>query len=1567
MGNERLGTVYIEVKLDSTKSERQQQKLLNDIKKIGVEGEAGLTKSFSNLGVKTDRIYQLMANKAIASYQRITTSANTSASEQYRAQAAMVAKINTINQQMARNPLYETLGIKSVAAMNAQKQAIISSYNTIKASGTATAQDLVNIERAKNAKLKALNKEMVGQHAMSMAAMMRAVLRFYAAYYVVSNVIRVGVESVMSGIRAIDELKISTIAVAAQLTSMQGPENVTENFRKNVVYADALNKKLMEIDASSFANYQQIQLMNRAMVAQGVVLDVNNAKQIESFTAITNAVAMLTTGQNKSKQASQEARALFSGQVKETNQVALSLDALIKKQGIYKGGLEELVAEGKKHGDTLERFKPYLIGINAATADIQKTWEAVAASIETAWGIIQRAVFEDVYKDLTAGGRKAAAYMRKNADEIASHIKSVAKVFKDAFSGVSSVFKLMAAGAMVAYWAVLNLAGGITYLRSKFALLASHRKAYRDEFEDIKMQAQAAYAAVIALEKSAASPFLVTPTQQQEDTRGKALIPFIPPTAEYEEALDEIKNATLKTKLEISEIGLSQHEITLQQITHEEDSRLNALARERQGYEESLEGFLKTQISKREMDAETAEQYKNKHLDQFDKAQEDRRIAITEAANNQIILIYKKAFAKIAEDKKKLIKDWSEIQQSYALTDTDNQLRQLNIQYEKFVKVVEDKVALEKWLAAETLQIQATAANQSIALYQELYESTGLEQYAEKAIAEYSKVMDAAEVTWGKILDNEEDIAILRLKKEQEFADKLYGIFNDIVEAEQKTADERIKIVKELTQDKIEEEQKASDTTSNHFPDSPGRFYVYQGETWFDASALQDYIKEQKATNEELENIAAEIVKTNQLAEEQAQREIDRILEERRSAVTGQYDRLIDWLVTKQRTEWGLSEYGAEFDKVSAYAGELDSEEAGFYENGLNALEEMVDLLIMIDSLEQQQATEQKRLSDTLLSSIQSIDETILSLKMSELAPVTSKELFTTTYADMLAAAKTDSENIGALTSFIEQTYLPFMKSYYVGDEGYITEFDKVIADLDELRESYGSEWLGLTGGEKITYKWEDMVTLPDPADEGFATIYTKDFMYTLPDKDSEDFIETYLKGDLYVLPNKNTDLIEVYLKGDMFLLPNKTAFDFIEKYSKDELYALPNPTDEDFKKTYLWVDMINLPAPEKIDWDTLIDFDVQGLADMMNSAIAGIGTTGDGLPFDVDYAGPKERGQYTSIEFNNAAWDAWDYQSDKAISSATQSIKDHFNEITSIDFFGTESDYETFKESLSQFTEMSLATTKLQEFVDVLGLVPGTAQLIIDKMKEGSDFETAFKNTVKNMADLEDPLKSVGVAASDTDTSTADLTTELAATLKPFEAVSLNLDAMSTNVKNQVGIAVDFFNKLADGLGFTFSAAEGVSLTTAIAALTPAPSALTIVKQVETTPSYWQPNRYNYYKELILGHMVPAHGSIWWSTGEKEYYGAGGLTDGIGMAGELGREWVVPTYEPQRSSFLKDVGVDSDKIGMTIAKHIIPLMTKNDGGVTVNLIVDGEVVNSVVKKGLAGQDTDLIEMVRNA
>ena len=73
--------------------------------------------------------------------------------------------------------------------------------------------------------------------------------------------------------------------------------------------------------------------------------------------------------------------------------------------------------------------------------------------------------------------------------------------------------------------------------------------------------------------------------------------------------------------------------------------------------------------------------------------------------------------------------------------------------------------------------------------------------------------------------------------------------------------------------------------------------------------------------------------------------------------------------------------------------------------------------------------------------------------------------------------------------------------------------------------------------------------------------------------------------------------------------------------------------------------------------------------------------------------------------------------------------------------------------------------------------------------------------------------------------------------------------------------------------------------------------------------------------------------------------YGAGGLTSGIGIAGEKGPEWVVPTYEPQRSSFLNSAPDD-------FWENLSSGMSGGSGGdIHLTIEMDGKAIAQVVAK----------------
>ena len=71
-----------------------------------------------------------------------------------------------------------------------------------------------------------------------------------------------------------------------------------------------------------------------------------------------------------------------------------------------------------------------------------------------------------------------------------------------------------------------------------------------------------------------------------------------------------------------------------------------------------------------------------------------------------------------------------------------------------------------------------------------------------------------------------------------------------------------------------------------------------------------------------------------------------------------------------------------------------------------------------------------------------------------------------------------------------------------------------------------------------------------------------------------------------------------------------------------------------------------------------------------------------------------------------------------------------------------------------------------------------------------------------------------------------------------------------------------------------------------------------------------------------------------------------GGQTHGPSIAGEAGTEWVVPTYEPERSNFLAQVGADPEKIANKILERI-----GGGQGNTTKVYFDGVALASLMEK----------------
>ena len=325
------------------------------------------------------------------------------------------------------NRVHKTVGITSDAMYDAMRKNVQNALNAINRSHLSSAEERVRAEKSAAEKIRKINEEQYGKDtlASTYGAIKGHWLAIAGAVATATVAVKAYASQVAGAMSDIDSLKISTIQIASQIATMQGPENVAQNYKAARDYAEDLNRELQIVDAKSFANFEVLQKINQQLVYGGIILDKNNKEQMDAFVTLSNVIAATTVGQNQNMQAMQETRTLLNGEVSARNLVASQIDQLAKKSGLYKDGLKEIVELSKEHGDFLQRIKPLMAGMDAAASDIENTWEAIKSSAQATFREIRRGVFEGFYKEAIDWGGKFVAWIREHKGEITNFLKDI--------------------------------------------------------------------------------------------------------------------------------------------------------------------------------------------------------------------------------------------------------------------------------------------------------------------------------------------------------------------------------------------------------------------------------------------------------------------------------------------------------------------------------------------------------------------------------------------------------------------------------------------------------------------------------------------------------------------------------------------------------------------------------------------------------------------------------------------------------------------------------------------------------------------------------------------------------------------------------------------------------------------------------------------------------------------------------------------------------------------------------------------------------------------------------------
>jgi hypothetical protein len=577
-----VGVAFAEINLDSTPMERN----LKRMNEVLTDGTIKVENAYKSLGLKSDQVFNMMKANATAAVEFIKNKTLSSTEEIMRAQAAAAVKINSINQSLMSNDYWKTLGVRSTEAIKSQMNLIKEAATSQQSIYTKGSQDWINIERAKNTKLKELNKEMVGEHEMSMASMTRALLRFYAAYYVVSQAATLLVVPFKKGFEAVESYNQSVASLAAMVVTfseLKLGQSLSDQWKSALAYSIAIVPVLEQIAARTLLSGQETTALANAFARSGVFLRANNTAQIEGFTRISNALPLMTKGQEIMRQINTEIRSVMTGQNEQSSMMLQTLKAL---PGFSKENLELW----RQQGTVLENVGKLLEGFGPATALLENQWQAVKSTLDTTVTQVLRGGMLGAYGELILSAKDLDEWLKKNKDSLIDGMsKWIGNFLLTMYTIKAEVLRLamlldkiggtMSSAQMLLYGPGKAL--GIESSTKRFESAADRNINYENRYKETEKELEKLAIRYNNLEQSISSAGLAAAKLARSGSGGNEEFkakPGVDKEAEKaakkaeaarESATERIIEATRKASYEVESIGQSQYEKDIVRIDAE--------------------------------------------------------------------------------------------------------------------------------------------------------------------------------------------------------------------------------------------------------------------------------------------------------------------------------------------------------------------------------------------------------------------------------------------------------------------------------------------------------------------------------------------------------------------------------------------------------------------------------------------------------------------------------------------------------------------------------------------------------------------------------------------------------------------------------------------------------------------------------------------------------------------------------------------------------------------------------------------------------------------------------------
>ncbi len=955
-------------------------------------------------------------------------------------------------------------------------------------------------------------------------------------------------------------------------------------------------------------------------------------------------------------------------------------------------------------------------------------------------------------------------------------------------------------------------------------------------------------------------------------------------------------------------------------------------------------------------------------------------------------------------------------------------------------------------------QMELTRSNKQYEAYSKLYKATGKQEYYDRLIQIENQILDKEDYFNNQIVDTEQAGYDLRMIRMQEFQ-------NSRLDMVQQNANQEIGIAKQTTNALLAEQQRMSNYWStlnwggtgsleNFMGGSGGndrRTITYYTSAYFpgiqfaDQQTVKDWeskINKTSMTRQGLYEVtgpaagggsqwfnsledAQNFIKnwTNNLGQAtvaqtnltSSTNDAARALEDFQNKVKSSYQSYQSFVTERERKNWGATEWTNEFDRLAdVFKTSTDPL------TQLDTLDLMLDAIKKLDDIQQQALQTQKQLANDLLSSAKSVDELINSLKFGQMNPGASWQGIENQFTTLKDKATT-VEGVNALNSFIQNTYLPFMKTYGSGYFDRLKEVTDVLGTISEdlkgkaayisLATALGIDLnIKLTKSDIFDFSQLTAVQLSwftDTTTTGYSLFekmgtWTAQQMYLFGALATNSLFTK--EGDwnaekLYFW----TNVIDKS-KDDKWMIPETISFwnNVIDK-SKDDRWMKPeilNFWANVISKTAdtkwmvpetveFWTNVIDKSADDKwmkpeivAFWTNVIDKSADDkwmkpeIISFWNNVIDKSADTKWMQPETVDFwsnvvskVNIKDWKKAETVDF----WanvvqivnpDMWKKPKDinfwtnvVTLGTWTPETVNLWNQVTdqSVAF-----KLGTWEPKLINISDIATITGTLSLNI-AAGNLPGVTeniQSLIDILGSSADAGTLAKAVI-------DSAGKVNI-----------LSTNITGTETPFNDMSRGVADMVLNVKSQLKTVGDLFDALANQMGINFGA-EG--LVQAVQKINTQTVNTTTYKEPIYVDTYSNGTAWYYVNPItglpvFLGTYGPFESHPIKMGPFYPPKGLGGLTSGPSLAGELGPEYVVPTYEPQRSNFLRSVGVDTPEIGREIAKQLSSCLTNTSTGSGSNnkemhfhININGKEIADVIASELYNGNASLVKNTRRA